>query len=138
MRLRDDYVADCQGGVDRWNKAIEKAGIEVRAQAAARGVPPHIGEFSRRARDPTASSLSGEWDEARDKWLPSKADGDFIESLMKPESSPASIAGWIAPPKVGIDNKPGDFEYVKIRLLPCYQRQPVPEKLSLCETSISH
>jgi benzoyl-CoA 2,3-dioxygenase component B len=23
-------------------------------------------------------------------------------------------AGWIAPPKVGIDNKPGDFEYVQI------------------------
>jgi benzoyl-CoA 2,3-dioxygenase component B len=26
----------------------------------------------------------------------------------------AKAAGWIAPPKVGIDNKPGDFEYVKI------------------------
>ena len=24
------------------------------------------------------------------------------------------FAGWIAPPKLGIDNKPGDFEYVKI------------------------
>jgi hypothetical protein len=23
-------------------------------------------------------------------------------------------AGWIAPPKVGIDNKPEDFEYVQI------------------------
>ncbi|MDB5514861.1 MAG: hypothetical protein JWQ17_1619, partial [Tardiphaga sp.] len=23
-------------------------------------------------------------------------------------------ANWIAAPKVGIDNKPGDFEYVKI------------------------
>ena len=27
---------------------------------------------------------------------------------------PGKFAGWIAPPKVGIDNKPGDFEYVKI------------------------
>ena len=26
----------------------------------------------------------------------------------------ARIAGWIAPPRIGIDNKPGDFEYVKI------------------------
>jgi benzoyl-CoA 2,3-dioxygenase component B len=25
-----------------------------------------------------------------------------------------NFAGWIAPPKVGINNKPGDFEYVKI------------------------
>jgi benzoyl-CoA 2,3-dioxygenase component B len=24
------------------------------------------------------------------------------------------FASWIAPPKVGIDNKPGDFEYVRI------------------------
>ena len=27
---------------------------------------------------------------------------------------PGKFASWIAPPKVGIDNKPGDFEYVKI------------------------
>ena len=33
---------------------------------------------------------------------------------MKPETEPGKFAGWIAPPKVGIDNKPGDFEYVKI------------------------
>ena len=29
-------------------------------------------------------------------------------------SEPGKFACWIAPPKVGIDNKPGDFEYVKI------------------------
>jgi len=27
---------------------------------------------------------------------------------------PGKFALWIAPPKVGINNKPGDFEYVKI------------------------
>jgi benzoyl-CoA 2,3-dioxygenase component B len=27
---------------------------------------------------------------------------------------PGKFAGWIAPPIVGIDNKPGDFEYVKL------------------------
>ena len=50
----------------------------------------------------------------RDGYLPSIADGDFIGSLMTPVSEPGEFAGWIAPPKVGIDNKPGDFEYVKI------------------------
>ncbi|HYI85116.1 MAG TPA: benzoyl-CoA 2,3-epoxidase subunit BoxB, partial [Acetobacteraceae bacterium] len=30
MRLRDDFVVDCQGGVNRWNKVIEKAGIPFR------------------------------------------------------------------------------------------------------------
>lgn len=27
---------------------------------------------------------------------------------------PGRFASWISAPKVGIDNRPGDFEYVKI------------------------
>ncbi len=42
MRLRDDYTADCQKGLDRWNKIIEKTGVRVQAPTAARRVPsPH-------------------------------------------------------------------------------------------------
>ncbi len=33
---------------------------------------------------------------------------------MKPVTEMGVYANWISPPKVGIDNKPGDFEYVKI------------------------
>jgi benzoyl-CoA 2,3-dioxygenase component B len=33
---------------------------------------------------------------------------------MKSETEAGKFAGWIAPPKIGIDNKPGDFEYVQI------------------------
>jgi benzoyl-CoA 2,3-dioxygenase component B len=33
---------------------------------------------------------------------------------MQPQFGQGQFAGWIAPPKLGIDNKPGDFEYVKI------------------------
>ena len=33
---------------------------------------------------------------------------------MKPVSATGEYASWIAPPKVGIDNKPGNFEYVKL------------------------
>ena len=47
-------------------------------------------------------------------WLPSTDDGDFIASLMVPVTDIGGFAPWISPPKVGIDNKPGDFEYVKI------------------------
>jgi benzoyl-CoA 2,3-dioxygenase component B len=35
---------------------------------------------------------------------------------MQPEWRPGKFASWIAPPKVGIDNKPGDFEYVKLEM----------------------
>ena len=55
-----------------------------------------------------------DWTKRRTEMLPSDSDRDFIESLMQPETEPGQFASWIAPPKVGIDNKPGNFEYVKI------------------------
>jgi benzoyl-CoA 2,3-dioxygenase component B len=33
---------------------------------------------------------------------------------MAPVMEPGQFAPWIAPPRVGIDNKPGDFEYVRL------------------------
>ena len=54
------------------------------------------------------------WEKTKDKWLPSTSDGDFIKSLMKQVVEPGQFASWIAPPRVGIDNKPGDFEYVRL------------------------
>ena len=33
---------------------------------------------------------------------------------MTPITEAGAFASWISPPKVGIDNKPRDFEYVKI------------------------
>ena len=55
-----------------------------------------------------------DWAKVRDQYLPSLADGEYITSLMKPCFEPGRYASWIAAPKVGIDNKPGDFEYVQI------------------------
>jgi benzoyl-CoA 2,3-epoxidase subunit B len=54
------------------------------------------------------------WTKRRPEWLPSTDDGAFIESLMHSQVEPGQFAGWISPPKVGIDNKPGDFEYVRL------------------------
>jgi len=36
------------------------------------------------------------------------------EGERQPVVERGKFASWIAPPKVGIDNKPGDFEYVRI------------------------
>ncbi|HEY5379153.1 MAG TPA: benzoyl-CoA 2,3-epoxidase subunit BoxB, partial [Pseudolabrys sp.] len=75
----------------------------------------HIGEFSKIKTDIEGKALSdAEWQAKRSDVLPSDADRDFIESLMQPQLGPGKFASWIAPPKVGIDNKPGEFEYVKI------------------------
>jgi benzoyl-CoA 2,3-dioxygenase component B len=115
MRLRDDYVKDAAGGVNRWNNIIKKMGIDFEITLPHVAFHRHQGEFSAIHADPEGNLISAdEWNKRRDEWLPSKADGDFIDSLMKPQWEPGKYASWISPPKVGIDNKPGDFEYVKI------------------------
>ncbi len=115
MRLRDDYVVDCNVGVGRWNKVIEGFGIPFQIKLPSVAFHRHIGEFSKIKADVEGNQLTdAQWSERRAEFLPSDGDKDFIESLMQPESEPGKFASWIAPPKVGIDNKPGDFEYVKI------------------------
>jgi benzoyl-CoA 2,3-dioxygenase component B len=115
MRLRDDYVTDCNVGVGRWNAVIEKFGIAFKIKLPHVAFHRHIGEFAAVRADVDGSVLTdAAWAARRDAFLPSAADRDFIESLMVPQYEPAKFAGWIAPPKVGIDNKPGDFEYVKV------------------------
>ena len=115
MRLRDDYVVDCNVGVGRWNKVIEGFGIPFQIKLPSVAFHRHIGEFSKIKADVDGNQLTdAQWAERRGDFLPSDGDRDFIESLMQPESEPGKFASWIAPPKVGIDNKPGDFEYVKI------------------------
>jgi benzoyl-CoA 2,3-dioxygenase component B len=117
MRLRDDYTRDAAGGVRRWNKVIEKTGVAFELKLPHVAFNRNIGEFAPVEATPDGEVLSNqEWERRRDEWLPSKADGDFIASLMKPEWRPARFAGWIAPPKVGIDNKPGEFEYVQLHM----------------------
>jgi benzoyl-CoA 2,3-epoxidase subunit B len=115
MRLRDNYTEDCAKGVERWNKIIEKAGVNFRLALPHTAFHRQIGEFKDVMANPKGELLSdAQWEKERDDYLPSAADGAFIESLMKAEMRPSHFASWIAPPKVGIDNKPGDFEYVKI------------------------
>ena len=115
MRLRDDYVADAAGGVGRWNKALERAGLAFRLALPHVAFNRHIGEFARIHADVDGTVLDdAAWAARRDAVLPTAADGAFIEGLMQAETRPGRYAGWIAPPRIGIDNKPGDFEYVQI------------------------
>ncbi len=115
MRLRDDYTQDCAKGVERWNKIIEKTGVNFRLELPHTAFHRQIGEFAKVEATPKGIIVSdADWAKVRDDYLPSNDDGDFISSLMTPVSEPGKFANWIAPPKLGIDNKPGDFEYVKI------------------------
>ncbi len=114
-RLLDDYIADCQGGIDRWNKVIEKAGIAFKLVQPHKGFNRKIGEFAGHRISPAGELLTEEqWRAQSGAWLPNDDDMRFIDSLMKPCRERGQYASWIAPPRVGINNQPGDFEYVKI------------------------
>ena len=115
MRLRDDYVAECEHGVARWNRGLAAAGYGFRLSLPHVGFNRRIGEFAAAAIAPDGTILTPEaWQARRDSFLPSAEDGAYIQSLMRPARAPGEYAAWLAPPRVGIDNKPGDFEYVKI------------------------
>ena len=116
MRLRDDYVADAQSGIERWwNRIIERAGYDWRLKLPHVAFNRRIGEFAAIHSDPEGNLLSAdEWHRRIGEFLPSGDDNAFVASLMKPVHEPGQFASWIAPPRTGIDNKPGDFEYVKL------------------------
>ena len=115
MRLRDDYINDCALGVNRWNKVIEAEGVNFKLKLPHQAFHRQIGEFSAIKADPDGNIMSdADWEQKKAEYLPSGTDRDFIESLMQPQTEVGKFASWIAPPKVGIDNKPGDFEYVKL------------------------
>ena len=54
-----------------------------------------------------------EWNAKVDEWLPSGSDRAFVASLMGRCVEPGQFANWIAPPVVGINRQPADFEYVR-------------------------
>ncbi|HEX5454774.1 MAG TPA: benzoyl-CoA 2,3-epoxidase subunit BoxB, partial [Stellaceae bacterium] len=116
MRLRDDYVADALSGVERWwNRIIQRAGYDYRLHLPHVAFNRRIGEFAAVHADPEGNILGeNEWQRRRDQWLPSADDDAFVASLMRPCYEPGRFASYIAPPRAGIDGKPGDFEYVKL------------------------
>ena len=119
-RLRDDYVADCERGVRRWNQVIKRAGIDFELKLPHRAFNRRIGAFSLENTGGLRVSPDGrtiteaEWDRNRNNWLPTDEDQAFVGSLMQRVTEPGKYAGWIAPPARGINNQPVDFEYVKL------------------------
>jgi len=113
-RLCDDYSKDTASGIVRWNKIIERAGINFAIELPHVAFHRGIGEFSSIHTTPAGAVITAaEFQQGRNQWLPSAEDGEFIASLMLSETARGRFAGWIAAPKLGINNMPGDFEYVQ-------------------------
>jgi benzoyl-CoA 2,3-dioxygenase component B len=112
--LRDDYIRDSVAGVDRWNKVIEKAGIPHRLQVPHKAFHRNIGALAGVKLSPDGRVVSeAEWNGKRDEWLPSEQDRSFVASLMGRVVEPGKFANWIAPPVMGINRQPIDFQYVR-------------------------
>jgi benzoyl-CoA 2,3-dioxygenase component B len=112
--LRDDYIKDSIAGVERWNKVIEKAGIPFRLKTPHKAFHRNIGSLSGVKVSPDGRVVSGaEWNAKVDDWLPSGGDRAFVASLMGRVVEPGKFANWIAPPVMGINRQPVDFDYVR-------------------------
>jgi benzoyl-CoA 2,3-epoxidase subunit B len=112
--LRDDYIKDSMAGVARWNKVIEKAGIPFRLTVPHKAFNRQIGTLAGVRVSPEGRVVSqAEWDAKKDEWLATPEDRAFVASLMGRVVEPGKFANWIAPPVMGINRQPVDFEYVR-------------------------
>ena len=112
--LRDDNIRDSVAGVERWNRVIAKAGLPHRLTVPHKAFHRNIGTLAGVKVSPDGLVLSAtEWQARADEWLPSADDRAFVASLMGRVVEPGHFAHWIAPPAIGINRQPVDFEYVR-------------------------
>jgi benzoyl-CoA 2,3-dioxygenase component B len=112
--LRDDYIKDSVAGVGRWNKAIEKAGIPFQLTVPHKAFHRNIGALAGVKVSPEGRVVSdAEWHSKAADWLPTAEDRAFVASLMGRVVEPGKFANWIAPPVMGINRQPVNFEYVR-------------------------
>jgi benzoyl-CoA 2,3-epoxidase subunit B len=112
--LRDDFITDSVAGVERWNKVIAKAGISAKLTVPHKAFNRKIGALAGLKLSPLGQVVSDvEYAAGQDQWLPTSGDRAFVSSLMGRVIEPGKFAGWIAPPALGINRQPVDFEYVR-------------------------
>jgi benzoyl-CoA 2,3-dioxygenase component B len=100
--------------VGRWNRVIEKAGIPLRLTTPHKAFNRNIGSLSGTRVSPDGRVLSqNEWHAMSGQWLPSADDRAFVASLMGRVVEPGQFANWIAPPAIGVNRQPAEFEYVR-------------------------
>ncbi|MBI3649737.1 MAG: benzoyl-CoA 2,3-epoxidase subunit BoxB [Acidobacteria bacterium] len=113
--LRDEYVKDSERALARWNKYLADEGITARLYLPSSRFHRHVGEYLNHHFDVEGNLISeAEFQRRVEEWLPTMADREYVQSLMVAVTEPGKIANWIAPPSSGVNNKPFDFEYVRL------------------------
>jgi benzoyl-CoA 2,3-dioxygenase component B len=114
--VRGAYVRDCEIGVKRWNRLIQKAGIGRELSLPSTRFRRSIGAWAGVSVTPEGRIVSREaWEHGAREWLPSESDRGFVQSLMQQVVEPGKMAAWIAPPDRGINNLAVDHEYVHLQ-----------------------
>ncbi|MGW3770039.1 benzoyl-CoA 2,3-epoxidase subunit BoxB [Actinomadura verrucosospora] len=113
--LRRAYIADCQSGVNRWNRILSEAGLPQRLRLPSIAFNRKVGAFASVEAAPDGELLdAAEWERRKDAWLPTEVDRTHVRSLMRPVHERGRIAAWIAPPRNGVNGRPFDYEYVRL------------------------
>jgi benzoyl-CoA 2,3-epoxidase subunit B len=113
--LRRQYIADCEGGVKRWNRILEGAGVSRRLALPHPSFNRKVGAFAGIEASPAGEILTAaEWEQRKSQWLPTDTDKTFVRSLMRPVHERGKIAAWLAPPRNGINGQPFDYDYVHL------------------------
>jgi len=114
--MRESYLKDCEIGLKRWNRAIERAGHKDQLlKLPSTRFRRSIGTWAGQAVDPGGNAVAKDrYAKQLKDWIPSADDKVFVHSLMKQVAEPGRIAAWIAPPDRGINNLPVEHEYVKL------------------------
>jgi benzoyl-CoA 2,3-epoxidase subunit B len=113
--LRREYIADCQGGVKRWNRILADGGVRQRLKLPHVAFNRKVGAFAGIEATPDGEQLpAGEWQRRQGQWLPTDVDKTYVRSLMQPVHERGKIAAWIAPPRNGINGQPFDYDYVHL------------------------
>jgi benzoyl-CoA 2,3-dioxygenase component B len=114
LDLRNEYTADCVNGVRRWNQALEDAGLEERLYLPHDGFNRRVGAFSGHHVSPQGEIVDdATWERSVGDWLPTPDDREQVAALMTPHYEEGEFASWIAPPSVGINDMPVEYDYVR-------------------------
>jgi len=113
--MRESYLKDCEIGLKRWNRMIERAGHDFRLSLPSSRFRRQIGPWAGQPVDTHGRPIDRvEYERRLDDWIPNERDRAFVLSLMQRVIEPGKMAAWIAPPERGINNLAVDYEYVKL------------------------
>lgn len=91
-----------------------KLGIPFRFTLPHKGFHRKIGVFNDVHVSPDGRMLSeATWTHHHQEWLPNEIDRAYVQSLMGRVTEAGQFANWIAPPAVGINRQPVNFDYIR-------------------------